>query len=190
MQIISVVVGILLALFINDWVTQRQQQTAVDEAMRAIRKELTSNRAALHQSAMVLTSMVTALRSSPRNQNQPDHWCFQWDGWDGTNAANLVDSAYQTAIATQALAYMPFKQAQRVAQVYGHQHLKQKDFDMIQNKILVAGPQTLNMCITGVLGIVEDEHVLDTQYDPMIGADTTAWPTPASTASVQSAGFR
>ena len=177
-QIIAVVVGILLALFINDWVTQRQQQANVDEALRAIRAELAANRVSLHQSAARLTAMVVALRDSPKNRNQPARWCFQWDGWNGTNTPNLLDSAYQTAIATQALSYMPFKQAQRVAQVYGHQHIKQKDFDLIQTKILVAGPQTLDVCITGVLGIAEDEHVLDSQYDPLIGPDKMAWPTP------------
>ncbi|MGN6788326.1 MAG: hypothetical protein ACTHJP_02180 [Rhodanobacteraceae bacterium] len=177
-QFFAVVIGILLALFINSRVTERQQQSAVSEAVRAIRTELAANRVALHQSAVRLTAMAADMQRSPGNQNQPARWCFQWDGWDGTNVANLTDSAYQTAIATQALSNMPFKQAQLVAQVYGHQHVKQKDFDLIQTKILVAGPQTLDVCITGVLGIAEDEHVLDAQYDPLIGPDKKAWPTP------------
>jgi len=177
-QIFAVVIGILLALFINNRVTERQQQSAVSEAIRAMSTELAANRVALHESAARLTAMAADMQHSPGNQNGPARWCFQWDGWNGTNVANLTDSAYQTAIATQALSNMPFKQAQLIAQIYGHQHIKQKDFELIQTKILVAGPQTLDVCITGVLDIVEDEHVLDAQYDPLIGPDKKTWPTP------------
>lgn len=174
------VVGILLALLINNRVTQRQQQTNVDEAMHAIRAELAANRAALHESAARLTAMVVDMQHSPGDRNQPPRWCFQWGGWDGTNTANLTDAAYLTAIATQALSNMPFKQAQQIAQVYGHQHVTQKDFDLTQNRILMAGPQTLDVCITGVLGIVQDERVLDFHYDSLIGPDKQAWPTEPS----------
>lgn len=177
-QVFSVVVGILLALFINDRVMQRQQQQTVDEAMRAIHAELVANRAALHQSAAQLTAMAVAMRDSPGNQNESPRWCFQWDGWNGTNTANLVDAAYQTAIATLALSHMPFTQAQRVAQAYGHQRIHQNAFDMVHNRILVAGPQPLEVCLTGILGIIQDEHALDAMYGPLIGPDQTAWPTP------------
>lgn len=179
-QIVAVVIGILLALFINNWVTQRQQQSTVSEAMRAIHTELVANRKALHQSATRLIAMAADMQHSPKNLKQPARWCFQWDGWDGTNAANLTDAAYQTAIATQAMSNMPFKQAQLVAQVYGHQRIVQKDTDMTQNKILVAGPQPLDVCITGIMGIVQDEQVLDAHYDPLIGPDKGKWPTPSS----------
>lgn len=179
-QVFAVVVGILLALLINDWVTQRQQQTNVDEAMHAIHAELAANRATLHESAARLTAMVADMQHSPGDRNQPARWCFQWDGWDGTNSANLTDAAYQAAIATQALSNMPFKQAQQIAQVYGHQHVTQKDFDLTQSKILMAGPQTLDVCMTGVLGIVQDERVLDSHYDSLIGPDKMAWPKPPS----------
>lgn len=189
-QIIAVVLGILLALFINNRMTEHQQQSAVSEAMRAIRTELVANRAALHQSAARLIAMAANMQHSPGNQEQPARWCFQWDGWDGTNVANLTDSAYQTAIATQALSNMPFKQAHLIAQMYGHQHVTQKDFDLTQNRILMAGPQPLNVCITGVLGIVQDEHVLDSHYDPLIGRDKSAWPRSLPPPSPQSAAAK
>lgn len=190
-QFFSVLLGVLLALLISQWndhrqqqekaqATMRQQQVEVQEAMRAIHAELAANRAALRQSAAALTAMAANMQRSRQNQNQPARWCFQWDGWAGTNAANLTDSAYQTAIATHALSNMPFKQAQRIAQTYGHQHVKQKDFDLIQNRILMAGPQPLDLCLKGVLGTVQDEHALDSQYDPVIGPDKAAWPAPPS----------
>lgn len=177
-QVIAVVIGILLALFINNWVTRRQQHANVDEAMRAIHAELSANRSALHQSAAALTAMAVAMQASPQNLNQPARWCYQWDGWAGTNTANLVESAYQVAVATQALSYMPFKQAQAIAQVYGHQHVEQQDFAMIRNNVLVAGPQPLAICLAGIVGIVQDEHALNARYNPLIGPDRTAWPTP------------
>jgi type II secretory pathway pseudopilin PulG len=185
-QIIAVVIGILLALLINNWVTQRQQRQSADEAMRAIRAELTANRAALHQSAKQLAAMAMTMQASPRNRNRPASWCYQWDGWAGTNTANLVESAYQVAVATQALSFMPFKQAQLVAQVYGHQHVEENDFNMIRDRVLIAGPLPLDVCLDGILGIVQDERALSDRYDPLIGPDQTAWPKPPSLLPSQS----
>lgn len=178
-QIFAVVVGILLALLINDWVTQRQQQANVDEALRAIKVELMANRIGLRAHARQLFDMAKAMQDAPGNQNQPPRFCFQWNQWRGIGGLNLTDAAYQTSIATQALANMPFQQAQLVAQVYGWQHYFQKGDELSVN-LLTQHPESLDFCV----GIVKDAASQNLQlaefYSKLIGSDDDAPPKPSA----------
>lgn len=167
-QIVGVVVGILLALLINNWSTQRQQQAAVTEAMHAIRAELAANRVQLRRNAAYLFAMTKAMQDSPANKNQPPRTCGAWDQWSGTRGANLIDAAYQTAIATQALANMPFKQAILVSQTYGWQHFFQKEIDF-QINMLFRGPASLDGCVGLTRELGHDELELDFVYSRLIG---------------------
>ncbi|HEX7340644.1 MAG TPA: hypothetical protein VF269_00055 [Rhodanobacteraceae bacterium] len=176
-QFIAMVAGILLALFINNLVTRRQQQHAVDEAMHAIRAELVANRAALHKSVAYLYQRTRQMLDSPKNQHQSPRPCYLWDQWGGTGAINLTDAAYQTAISTQALAHMPFRQAQQVAMAYGVQKIADKSFYLIRANILVAGPHPLSLCASAVESFAANERHLATAYTPVIGPDQTPWPT-------------
>lgn len=181
-QIFAVVVGILLALFINDWVTQRQQQTTVNEAMRAMHAEVSRNRNALRAQTQHLFSMAQAMQEASANRDQSARLCMDWQGWSGVNAPNLTDAAYQTAIATQALANMPFKQAQIVAQVYGWQHLYQK-FDDVDENLLIQHPQNLKFCVSAIEDIVQNNQQLDSAYAYLIGPDSHPRMKPKSSGS-------
>lgn len=176
-QILAVVVGILLALFINDWGTERQQRRTVDEAMHAVHAELAANRAALLNNAEWLHKMAAHLESATENRNQAPRPCYGWPQWGGTGIVNLVDAAYQTAIATQALSYMPFEQAQRVAQAYGYQHSYQQIFNLIRSQFGGA-PHTAAECVLLVKSLGHEEQLLDTAYSPLIGPDKAKWSTP------------
>ena len=72
------VIGILLALLINNWATDRQQQNAVDVAVRAIHAELAANRAALRKNAERLNRMAAQLRSATENRNLAPRPCHEW----------------------------------------------------------------------------------------------------------------
>lgn len=174
-QIIAVVVGILLALFINNWSTQRQQQANVAEALQAMRAELAANRDQLRGSAAHLFAMAKAMQDSPANKNQLPRFCSEWDQWHGTGATNLVDAAYQISIATQALANMPFKHAELVSQTYGWQHLIQKanDFEVT---LLIGRSQSLNQCVDLIVDIGNNDLQLDFAYSRLIGPDKAPLP--------------
>jgi hypothetical protein len=175
-QILAVVVGILLALFINNWVTEREQQSTVNEAKRAIRAELAANRAALRNNAERLQKMATDLRSAAENRNQAPRPCYAWPQWGGTGILNLVDAAYQTAIATQALSHMPFEQAQRVAQAYGYQHSYQEAFGVLRSRFLADASHTADECAFELENLGHNEQLLDTAYTPLLGPDRAKWP--------------
>ena len=173
-QIFAVVTGILLALFIDNRVTDRQQQNTVEEATRAIHAELAANRAALHENAGRLHRMATHLESATENRNQAPRPCYEWPQWEGTGAVNLVDAAYQTAIATQALSHMPFERAQRIAQAYGYQHFYQQAFNVFRTQFLKPAPAS--QCAAELKNFGHNERLLDTAYTPLIGPDKTKWP--------------
>jgi len=178
-QILSVVVGILLALFINNWETKRQQRATVDEAVQAIHAELAANRVVLRDHAAQMFDMAKRMRASPANKNQPARPCYEWVEWYGIGGLNLIEAAYQTSIATQALANMPFKQAQLVSQTYGWQRYTMKGIDL-EASMLLGHPQTLDLCTGIVDEIGKNDLRLDTEYAPLIGPDTTAPPAPAA----------
>jgi type II secretory pathway pseudopilin PulG len=178
-QILSVVVGILLALFINNWETKRQQQATVDEAMHAIHAELAANRIVLRDHATQMFDMAKRMQASPSNKDQPARPCYAWDEWHGIGDLNLIDAAYQTSIATQALANMPFKQAQLVSQTYGWQRYVLKGVDL-DASLLFEHPQTLDFCAGIVDEIGKSDLRLNTIYARLIGPDTSATSAPSA----------
>jgi hypothetical protein len=178
LQIFSVVVGILLALFIDGWSTERQERATVDTAMEAIRAELAENRIALRTHAKRMFEMAKRIQGSAKNIGQPPRRCYEWDQWRGIGGLNLVDAAYQTAIATQAFAHMPFAQASQVAQTYGWQRYFQKGFDL-NGTLLMGHPQALEFCVGVIEGIGHDDLQLDAEYARLIGTAGAPLP-PAS----------
>lgn len=174
-QFVAVLLGVLLALLIDQWNTARQQRAAVRQATQAIHAELVTNRARLHASAAALHAVAEQLQQAPANQGQPPRRCAMWNGWQEAGTV-LTDAAYQTAIATQALANMPFKQAQRIAQAYGFQAANQKAFDVIRDKFFIAGPYSVDDCVHFLAVFVSNEQLASSAYAPLIGPDATQWP--------------
>jgi hypothetical protein len=168
LQIFSVVAGILLALFIDNWSTERHQRATVDAAMVAIRAELASNRVALRDHAHRMFEMAKRTRESTSNAGQPPRRCYELDTWRGIGGLNLVDAAYQAAIATQALAHMPFAEASAVSQTYGWQRYFQKGFDL-DATLLMGNPQSVEFCAGIIEGIGRDDVQLDAEYERLIG---------------------
>lgn len=186
-QIFAVVIGILLALFINDWVTQRQQRTNVHDAMRAIRAELGSNRTALRKYAAHTFAMADAMRTATRNHDLPPRLCYEWGGWSGIGNLNLTDAAYQVAITTQALANMPFDEAQQIANIYGWQSQLQKNVGLDMN-ILLFQPQTLDWCAGFVDEIGRTYMGLDDVYSRLLGPAAASRPALPPFAPLPSSG--
>ncbi|HEX7340645.1 MAG TPA: hypothetical protein VF269_00060 [Rhodanobacteraceae bacterium] len=194
-QFFSVLLGVLLALLISQWTNHRQQQAKVqatlrqqqvtaNDAMRAIHAELASNRVALREHASRMFAMAKRMQDSPQNRNKTPRFCYLWNQWRGIGGLNLVDAAYQTSIATQALANMPFAQAHKVAEVYGWQHYFQRG---IQSDVhlMLDQRQTLDFCVGLIEEIGRGDLGLDKQYDPLIGQDKAKLPTPPPYLSTQ-----
>ena len=184
-ETIAVVLGILLALWINDWQNRRQQQATVDQAMTSIRAELAVNRRLLRHHTEHMYGMTRRMTASPLNKG-PSRTCTDWDEWDGLNLPPLQDAAYQTSIATQALANMPFKQAQEVARVYSEQQLIRKVYEIDGSMLLDRASAPLGFCTDIAVEIGNADMRLSQAYDTLLGPDPEPRPTaprPAHAAS-------
>lgn len=189
MQFFSVLLGVLLALLIGQWTNHRQQeararaalrqqQMEVAEAMRAIRGELAANRTALHDSATQIYAAAGRMYAAAEKHKQPPRTCYTMSGYGvgkGT-FVNLTQAAYQTAIATHAMANMPFPQAHLVAEVYGGQQVFDTGAGILRNKLLSTSPQQAGMCIGWMESLGLSEQSLNNAYTKLIGPDTTKWP--------------
>lgn len=191
-QFIAVLLGVLLALLINRWndqrmqqakaqAAQRQQQVEVHEATHAIRAELIANRTSLHRNAAYWHKHVLHVIDASKNLTSaaPRH-CYLLPGWTSnhTEVAPVTDAAYQTAIATHAMAHMPFQLAHRVARIYGFQKQQHKVQTFILRHFIFSGQRTLDICVGMMESFEKNNYLLSKTYTPLIGPDHTKWPTP------------
>lgn len=115
--------GILLALAINRWHTNRANAARAAEASAALKSEVTANdREVTRALARVARLSAEMTRDAPP-AHSPTLPCNDYPGWQGLAVPLLLDAAYQTTIASQALADMSFARAQRIAYVYAEQRV-------------------------------------------------------------------
>gem|GEM_PF-1509236 len=146
-QTFSVVLGVLLALAIGEWSHEREEHRQVETALKALRAEIEANRAEVAKSLKYIadsdTEMAEKAKADPPSGPRS---CTETPGWHGVASPLLLDSAYQTAIATQTLAHMDFNQAQQVARVYAKQREFQKYSDYLISFLLPQRPLSVDSC--------------------------------------------
>ncbi|HEX7916011.1 hypothetical protein [Rudaea sp.] len=176
-QTFSVVLGVLLALAIGQWSHDRDERRQVEAALLALRAEMESSRAEIahsfEQIAKADAEMAEQAKSAASTAPRP---CAEVPGWHGVVSPLLLDSAYQTAIATQTLAHMDFGQAQQVARVYAKQRDLQKYIDHVIDFLLQPGRvMTVESCRYVLAG---EEKVnleqLDSAYAEFLAQNKTA----------------
>lgn len=176
-QFFAVLAGVLVAFALTNWSTQNHQQAMAHKAMQAIRAELVANRTELRENAAAWYAVAKTMMAAPENHNPPARRpCYKWEGWGGYGGANITDAAYQTAIATQALAHMPFKQAHTVALVYSRQDAYHSARRFIGKHFVFGGAQPLATCVTGVILFGRHDRILARAYTPLLGPITAEWP--------------
>ncbi len=148
-QTFAVVLGILLALAINSWNESRHQDRTAQLAMQSILDETGINLKMLEQRTRHLENMTTAMKNSPANHDAMSKKpCYAWDGFSGLQYPQVIEAAYQTAISTQALAHIPFKQAESVAEVYSSLKLATKLYGTDGERFLLGqAPHSLTFCL-------------------------------------------
>lgn len=122
-QVFSVVLGVLLALWIGDWAKERETAGQVAMAVKALRSEIAANRTEVTRVIADVTGKDAEMAKAETAAG-PEMPCNAYPSWSGIGSPLLLDAAYQTAIATQVLAHMDFPAAQRIAVVYA----KQREF--------------------------------------------------------------
>lgn len=146
-QTFSVVLGVLLALAIGEWSRDREEYRQVEAALGALRAEIEANRVELAHGLKFISDSDAEMAEKAKEAASPaPRPCIETPGWHGVSYPLLLDSAYQTAIATQTLAHMDFAQAQRAARVYGKQRDFQKYIEHVIDFLGAERPMPVESC--------------------------------------------
>jgi hypothetical protein len=127
-KVVAIVLGVLLALGVDEWREGRRAERTVSAALQLITDELTRNQRWPQRNAAYYRAMADTLdgiidRSGPAAQPH------SIPGWQGFRPTLLSDGSYQAAIATQAFADMDLQVASALATVYSLQDLYKSLFD-------------------------------------------------------------
>lgn len=147
-QTIAVLLGVLIALAIDRWQEQASEQRNVASAIESIRAEIGRNREAALAHRDHLEAMAERMRQAGATDAAPTA-CMGYPGWAGIELPMLMDTAYEVAIATGALADMPYDLASDVGGAYGAQRYIQGMYDTAGKMLLAERPAALGMC-TGI----------------------------------------
>ena len=145
-QTFAVMLGILLALPIDDWRRNRDTADTVASAMLAVRGELEANRNELTESQHRLHTLVDALDADAKADADARKPCNEYDNWNGIGVPVLLDAAYQTTIATQVFAHTDFARAQTIAAAYGEQRIFLEERLRVFDLLLRAEPHPISFC--------------------------------------------
>lgn len=156
-QTFAVVLGILLALAIDGWRKDRETRESVADAMSAVHAELEANNREITETHEHLHKLVDALKIDEKAGATGAKPCNEYENWNGIGLPVLLDAAYQTTIATQALAHTDFARAQTIAQAYGLQHMYVDERAHVIDLLLRAEPLPVGFC----RGVVEELTMLN-----------------------------
>lgn len=142
LEIFLVLLGVLLALGLNDWNTNRGHRARAAEALDAIREEIIANRAEVEQSFTYHGALMDTL---PRLTEPPGFALFA-QGY--TRPANLLDTAWELAHATDALHHVAPEMARAASRAYAEQRRYQENARAIGTPLFAL---LLNEGASGVL---------------------------------------
>jgi len=136
-HLLAITIGLLIAVGIEGCVELYREHSLVKEARRTLRDEIQYNSdkmaAALPEIEKEKTSVADSIKFLTRIMENPKDKAAQSGSINaGFSMVGLHDTAWKTAQATNALAYMPYAEAQRYSDIYG----SQKDFTAQEDKLV------------------------------------------------------
>jgi hypothetical protein len=114
-----IVLSILLALWVNDWQQQRADERLAAQSLVNFLKEIQQNHARLDDAMPYHQGVDTALKQTLQEhgiRSRAD--LFQMVGLDGVRPPFLLDTAWQTALATGALTHMDYETVSALSLTY------------------------------------------------------------------------
>jgi len=136
-HLITITVGLLIAVGIEGCVELHREHKLVREARETMREEIQHNSDKMKEAVVTLDKQTETMKKNIATlshiQENPKDKAAQDAQIDANfSIIGLRDTAWKTAQATGALSFMPYAEAQRYSDVYG----TQKDFLDQQDKVL------------------------------------------------------
>lgn len=116
----SVVLGVLIALAIDDWSKTHERDTRLMQARTALREEMQANRAELLELLAYYDAFGKAAAAAPPSATERNA-CQHVDGWHGFRVLVELRGAYDTALATGLFAQMDFAESRQLSTIYSRQ---------------------------------------------------------------------
>ncbi len=117
---LMIVLSVLLALAASSWADARRERTLVDQSRTSFVQEIRDNRARLLKALPYHTALTTAVRQVDSGGAVANYseWKRRVPIWSGFAPAELPATAWQSALATGALAKMPYRDVASLSTVY------------------------------------------------------------------------
>lgn len=157
-ETISVVLGVILALAANAWHDDRAHAADAQEAMTAIRNELAINDSVLHLKLVYHREMLDSLKALLARTKTRDvpGGLRAIKNWSGLQPSQLLDDAWQTARATQAIQYVPYNVVVLLSRTYA---MQQRITEL--NRAFFANVYTPEFAIGGVAALAAMSSYLE-----------------------------
>lgn len=188
-EFFSIVLGVLLALSVDQWREERNNRQLAEAALISIRREVHNNRRILEvrypYNATVRDSMSTFASSLPE-QFDLDQAISRLGLAEGTKFTELSGAAYKTALSSGALVHIDYDILSLLNRIYEAQETLKNNDDRIQSLLL--SPQNLqpdNLSYTFSLapGLMTDvvltEQTLLASYDQFLQVTRSYGRTPS-----------
>gem|GEM_PF-1739023 len=126
-EVAAIVLGVALGFFVNEWRQGRADRALGEAALRSIAAEMSGNCAQVRRVAPYHARMSAAIDSAAAIHGFGR--VGRIPGFQGLNPPVLRTGSYDVALATGALAHVPFETADLASQIYSGQALLTRAVD-------------------------------------------------------------
>jgi len=117
-QTASIMIGILLALGVNEWRDERQNDQIVLKSIHNIIFEIEKNRTSLEEIIPYHQSCKLSIEPGENEETDPNDFLSVWKG---LNPPKLYQSAYESAKVVKAMTLMDYELSNAISQLYAQQ---------------------------------------------------------------------
>jgi hypothetical protein len=128
-EVFSITLSVLAALAVAEWREERAAAKTRQAALLGILGEVRANRAELIRRATYYREILPALQEAARTNPEARLGEVAVPGWRGLAPPLLPSAAYDTALAMQAFAGLPFDTARNISWIYSFQRLYLQFFE-------------------------------------------------------------
>lgn len=126
-----IVFSILLALAINEWKENRDHERLARQALENFEREIQENSSRVERGIPYHSHLLEAFKKSRSVSEIP--------GWQGIDAPILQDTAWQTALATNALGQIRYDTVSALSRVYTSQKSFEKTSEDVTATLVAQG---------------------------------------------------
>lgn len=135
LEVVLISMGVFLALWANNWHEQREHRALADSTLRNFAGEMRTNQQAVQKNRQYHEALARELQQFLASSEPPTEERFQKSvHLSGVRPVTFEHTAWDLALATQALSYLKPEMAFDISKVYTEQNA----FQTLQNSFLAS----------------------------------------------------